>query len=257
MKRLLVSDFDRTLYVENTIPAENVNAVAHWQKAGNLFAVATGRAEGILRMLLEEYTVTPDVLICNNGSNIVAWDGTLIGKRYIEQQTVLPLVETLLHQYRTPVDVTLDTSRILVKEADGIAKPLFTPADVSETMTLKSFRSECRQVLQIHLRFPAADQAQLAAIAMGRQFPAICAYPNVCNLDIVANGSSKAQGIKTLLNWSRFDGKIIAIGDSYNDLEMLRLYDGYTLDSADLDIQRQAAHVCTNVAMCIQAELIC
>ena len=256
MKKLLVSDFDRTLYVDGKIPAENVEALVHWQEAGNLFAIATGRAEGILRMLLEEYAVTPNVLICNNGSNIVAWDGTRIEKRYIEQQTVFPLVDALLYQYRTTVDVTLDASRIQVEHGNSTAALSFVPADVSETMTLESFQAENRQALQIHLRFPTAAQTQSAAKAIEQQFPAISAYPNVCNLDIVANGSSKAQGIEALLNWSRFDGKVITIGDSYNDLEMLRLYEGYTLDSANPEIQCQAAHICTGVAACVQAELI-
>lgn len=47
-----VSDFDRTLYVEQMIGEEDKNAVLNWQKSGNLFVIATGRNLGTIKPIL-------------------------------------------------------------------------------------------------------------------------------------------------------------------------------------------------------------
>ena len=51
---MLASDFDRTFYVNCEITEANIRAVENWRQQGNLFVIATGREESILREKLEE-----------------------------------------------------------------------------------------------------------------------------------------------------------------------------------------------------------
>ena len=52
---MLASDFDRTFYVNCEITEANIRAVENWRQQGNLFVIATGREESILREKLEEW----------------------------------------------------------------------------------------------------------------------------------------------------------------------------------------------------------
>ncbi len=82
-----VSDFDRTLYVDGSVSAENLKAVSEWQAAGNRFILATGRNESSLRGLLETYSLKPDALILNNGTLILDGTGKELFCRTIDDQT--------------------------------------------------------------------------------------------------------------------------------------------------------------------------
>ena len=68
--KMLASDFDRTFYVNCEITEANIRAVENWRQQGNLFVIATGREESILREKLEEWEAEADYLICNNGARI-------------------------------------------------------------------------------------------------------------------------------------------------------------------------------------------
>ena len=61
--KMLASDFDRTFYVNCEITEANIRAVENWRQQGNLFVIATGREESILREKLEEWEAEADYLI--------------------------------------------------------------------------------------------------------------------------------------------------------------------------------------------------
>lgn len=104
--KMLASDFDRTFYVNCKITEANTRAVETWRQQGNLFVIATGREESILREKLEEWEAEADYLICNNGARIVSWDGRVLYEKIMDTVEVLQITDYLLEQYGMPVDVT-------------------------------------------------------------------------------------------------------------------------------------------------------
>lgn len=90
-----VSDFDRTLYVEQMIGEEDKNAVLNWQKSGNLFVIATGRNLGTIKPIFESYGFSPDFWILNNGAMIADRDGKTLFTKLIPRETALAVLRYL------------------------------------------------------------------------------------------------------------------------------------------------------------------
>ena len=149
MKKLLVTDFDRTLYVDGSISGRNREAIRQWREEGNLFAVATGREEMVLRGLLQENDVETDYLICSNGANIVSWEGKKLFQKTMDDDTAWQLTEFLIKEYAISVDVTLTEERVQV---NGMETEVETETEIlyygiNRKCSLEEFRKLRGQVL--------------------------------------------------------------------------------------------------------------
>ena len=59
---------------------------------------------------------------------------------------------------------------------------------------------------------------------------------------------SKRQGIEKLLDLMNWKGaEVFAIGDEINDLPMLKAFNGFTVDTARKEIQRQVKNIFSGV----------
>ncbi len=250
MVKLLVSDFDRTLYVGSCISHRTLLAVRTWMEQGNLFAVATGRDEESIRCKLGNYGLEADYLICNNGARVAAWKGDLLFHDEIDIRTVREIVADLERRYDTTLALTIGKHRIQVgKCGDTVLYPeleiCVRPEDCAKIQG---------GVLQIHKRFEDRTRAAGAADMLMKSYPDVSAMANEWNLDIVRNGVDKAQAIIYLLSETALETDVVVIGDSLNDVGMIRRFKGYTLEHAGEEVRLQAAHVCRDVAACIEQE---
>ncbi|MGN8799397.1 HAD family hydrolase [Candidatus Merdisoma sp. HCP28S3_D10] len=251
LAKLLASDFDRTYYVNSQITKENIQAVRTWRQQGNLFLIATGREEIILREKLEEWGAEADYLICNNGARIVSWDGRVLYEKTMDTAEVLQITDYLLEQYGIPVDVTCKGFRKQVITENEQEDILYH--GIGETIMQEEFQRVCRDTLQVHVRFHDSNKTLEAAEQINARYPGAEAFANENNADIVSRGLGKEEGIAILAKAIGFTGSITAIGDSYNDLGMLRRYQGCTLKGANEAIRReiQSSRIFPDVAACL------
>lgn len=72
----------------------------------------------------------------------------------------------------------------------------------------------------------------------------IVAFSNLRHVDIAARGLSKATGIEYIANRHGIDANdIYCMGDSFNDLPMLKRYHGFTLPEAHQTIKENVRGV--------------
>lgn len=252
MNRLLASDFDRTLYRAGCIAPEDIAAIHRWQQDGHLFVLATGRSEYSVRPLLERAGVFPDYLLCNNGAWITPWQGAPLQEAPLEADVVLSLLVFLFSRTGLPADLTLKRERVQV-DPDGTVPALYN--GVVRRMPLAAWRQHPAPALQVHLRFADTATCRRAAQWIRQSALPVLALVNEWNLDIVRPELGKAASLAFLARKLAFTGRISAVGDSFNDLEMIRRYDGYTLQSACDEMRRLVSRQCTGVADCIAQEL--
>ncbi|MEH2958087.1 HAD-IIB family hydrolase [Candidatus Merdisoma sp. JLR.KK006] len=249
MRKLLVSDFDRTLYVNGDISCENLAALEAWKQNGNIFAIATGREEKILRELLCRYQLTADYLICNNGARVVKWSGKTLFEQTIEDDTAWHIVKELWLEYQIPVDVTQRNGRFQVASERNGVSAIYN--GICDFRTLKELEQGLNEVLQIHVRFQSWEETREAVSMVNLRYDKAEAFVNEQNMDIVHKGINKAKGIEILLKAIKWMGKVIVIGDSFNDLCMIERFGGYTLESAEEEVRKRASYICRDVAACI------
>lgn len=245
-----VSDFDRTLYVNSSISERNLNALKAWQEAGNWFVLATGRNESSIRVLLDEYGVQPDALILNNGALILDREWRELFCRTIGKETVMEILAYLHEIDDDGSGVSMRKRKVNVLSKAGTT----TQKTCDGQITMQE--ADCLdEVVQIHRR--KFDEEKIDALCrdLNTRFPGISAYANVCNADIVAHGVDKSAAIDWLARYEGGFDEIRVIGDSANDVRMIREYQGATLHSASLAVQAIAEYVVADVAEYLEMEM--
>lgn len=105
-----------------------------------------------------------------------------------------------------------------------------------------------KDILQIHRRRQDKVWIRELCARLNARFPLISAYANVWNGDIVAKGVNKSAAVDLVSrHWGGFD-EIRVIGDSANDIQMIRDYGGAALRRADPEVRADAAMIVEDVA---------
>lgn len=241
--KFAVSDFDRTLYIDGWISPENIGTMNKWQAAGNLFAIATGRNEASLHGFLENYSLKPDYLILNNGALILDKTGKELFCRTIDDSTAQEVLWFLHGLGDEGSGVSMRKTKVNVLSGSGTTtqKPCRGQVTIDQIHDLK-------EILQIHRRRKDVLWIKELCARLNAMFPLISAYANVWNGDIVAKGVNKSAAVDWIVRlWGGFD-EIRVIGDSANDLQMIKDYGGAAMQQADPEVRAAAAMVVRAVA---------
>lgn len=252
MYKMILSDLDETLLVNHHVPDFNKVAIEKAKEKGVKFVPATGRAYNMIGEILQEigtYQKENEYSICFNGGLIVEnkddkilhFEGLTfeqakelfeIGARY----DVCVMIFTLECCYifkadpdevqrktdqKAPFQVIEDYNMDFLKEA-RIAKVLFEKRDMDY---LKNIEQELLTYIE------------------GK----VCAsYSSYRYLEFNAIGIDKGQGLHWLANYLDIAiDEVIAIGDNYNDVAMIKEAGlGVCVSSANDDIKVLSDYVC-------------
>lgn len=250
MNKLFVTDFDRTLYVDQQVSEEMQELVLEWQKFGNLFVIATGRDIESLLEKLKDTALKPDYFICNNGAAIADKDKNILHMETVDNSFARSICSYILSSFSGAAAISTTTEKLSVLGRDGYddqrgSTRIITLDDI-ENLT---------NIVQIHKRIEnRKDLAVSLAKDINQLFgEKITAFANVHNVDIVKKGCDKAKAIAFILD-NRKELQVSAvIGDSLNDLEMIKKYNGFTLSNGDPEVQRSALRIFGSVAECMKA----
>lgn len=255
MRSLFVSDFDRTLYRDSQISEGDLAAIGEWRNKGNLFAIATGRDETSIRKKLLEWNLEPDYYICNNGARMISADGGIIAQIPMDSAQSRSIADFLRNQ-DISFAVTIEETRYKILSPSG--KDGYP--ELLEQMSANYFYMKSPAILQIHKRFETPEPAIKLACELNRRFLGISAFANERNVDIVARSVDKGDGVQRLLAWLEqketispdfATDHVVVIGDSLNDIPMIRKYHGFTVSTANPEVKKIASAVCRDIAECL------
>ena len=186
--KLLASDFDNTLYVEdyNTLKT-NIESINMFRDRGNIFVVITGRSNDSILPLLKEYSVNYDYLICNSGSEIYDKANKLLKSIYIDQDDIDKIKSISLNN-----NLNMNTS-------------------YDNTTCINIKREE-------NLTYEVIKTIQLSTNTYSYLSPN---WLNIINAD-----ANKFLALKELESIINSDLEIYTIGDAINDIEMIEYYNG-------------------------------
>ena len=248
--KVVASDFDGTLFINQKVSEENLSAIKNWRAAGNKFGIVTGRAYIMLPTHLQEFNLEIDFAICENGAIIHDGNGKIIFESELPKKILLeiinePFVMKSMHlAFETAEKVycaNVKPTSWVLREKDKWNFPveIIEPAQIEKLPKIN----------QLALDFHSPDEAQAAAEMLNREFGEhIFAQKNTHSVDIVIAGTNKAQGVENLLrimNWS--DAKVFVIGDVSNDLPMIKKFGGYTVATAKDFVKREATKIFDSV----------
>ncbi len=219
--KLIASDFDGTIFIDEKIKTEDIEAIRDFQAKGNLFGLVTGRSYHSLLVLIEG-KIDPDFVIANNGSHIFVKNGkemTEILKYSLDKDKVRDVIDyygtTFSTKLFTDKDRAVDDIRALREGEEILSLAIY-----SDHMLENPFQED------------------------------FSFHKSIGVIDVINSSVSKQTGIEFIKDFYGFDKEIIAIGDDYNDIEFLRNTSlSYSLDYVtNVDVRKVCNFIVRSVA---------
>ena len=253
---IAASDYDGTLCRDRKVSDEDLAAIADWRHAGHRFGIATGRDLGMMGYETERWRIPYDFLVCCCGA--VLYDQAGRELRRIDMDDAL--IPRLLRHKMAAASFHFEMSRhgqtFLCLQDERSRFPLlgvpYTSLNYAEALALTGLQ------LVSFAFATAAESAAFADMVMTEFAGRLRAHQNGANTDVTDGRVDKAEGLLALsglCGWPEPQVEPLVIGDSENDLPMLRRFHGFAVATAPETVRRQAAAVYPNVGAMLRQKM--
>ena len=200
--KVLVTDFDKTFYLNNEDIEINKRLVKEFRKNGNLVIFATGRSEKSFQSQKEKFDLEYDYLILNHGAVVMDSMSNVVKYEILDSSIIDKIVPYLnIEKSQEFYYCNVDSDKVV--EKTNIVK---IHVKYNDYNTLKEIHDVIKEKF---------DKSVNVYMASRR------------TLEIVSKSSSKLRGIKFLVNALNLDeNNIYTIGDGESDIEMVQEYKG-------------------------------
>ena len=237
---ILFSDFDRTFYFRSDEEKTQTNfeAVKKWRAAGHQFCIATGRSYKSVIKEFPQIKEICDYYIVDSGSIILSQTGELLSAFYFDPEVVDGIVRfsentpnQLIPFYYTPYSESLDYQN------NSITKIRLWLKDPN---VMKEIAGQIKSSFPV-FAFALEAVSSYDALKEQRGF-----------IEIIPSNYGKSEAIKYLQKDKNIPSEdIITIGDSLNDYEMIRDFNGFVIEGSDLSNTREEINTTSSVATLI------
>ena len=232
--KIIGSDYDGTLSVGG-ITDEKIAAINQWRRSGNKFGVVTGRCTDFLEYLRGKAPdLELDFYACCSGGCIVDSKGRVIHETRNTDLNIKAFTRSLLDLGCKRVYVYGIDNRCIVDFEEDSPQHL-----KKEKIFLFDQQGELEYFNQITVELRSLDMvAEVAEHIRTTYRDRLTVLTNGRSIDIVPKGVNKAEGLYRVME--HFGGSkedIIAVGDNFNDIDMLREFHSYAMESGINEIK--------------------
>ncbi|MBQ3124911.1 MAG: HAD-IIB family hydrolase [Clostridia bacterium] len=252
MKYMLAVDYDNTLFQNDEISKETIEAINEFRSLGNLFGIVSGRDYVTGFETFKAENLFPfDFLLLKTGAMAcdangdVLYETTINGKMLWGESTLVPkLAKSAFECGANFCTVSVGkTRRYFYKNyPDGLDREFRTPHPHSELLDVE-------EVGQISVLCKTDEKATEVAKKLKTEFGSVLnPLQNTIAIDISPAGIDKATGIEKYAKYMGIPYENIWVaGDNYNDLAMLKSYHSCAM-TCGVDAAKEAAeYVCDTV----------
>lgn len=222
MKNILVSDYDRTIYLDDKTTKDNITAINKF-RLNNIFVLATGRSYEDFLLAQKKYGITADYYLLNYGAQILNHNMELVKKTPLTKDEISQ-IETFFTGKNVHIRYCGSLKNDDCKDKD-IFKIIINYNDYNEL--LKDY-NQFKELYNYH----------------------IFALKNHCSVEILSNNMNKATATKIIAEKENHN-QIYVIGDSENDLDMIKEYCGYCVENAVEEVKQVSTKIYKNVSSLI------
>lgn len=238
-KKLLISDYDRTLRIDDEISERDRRAIERFRQEGHLFVVNSGRSFQHLQQELVSRDLSIDYTITGSGSQVHDANGYRMVDVRMNSEDTMWLLEQIFFVPFVRVQIC-EINRWQAISRTSISK-----------WSLDNVSYNKQEVNAISARFKTREEAGKFAERINAS-KRISAYHNGFSVDMTSYNISKSTGIASLIQC--LDDHVVpyVIGDSMNDYEMIMDYNGYCVQFSDPRIIAVASKQVKDVAQLIE-----
>ena len=212
MNKILVSDFDGTLYTTFDEFLYNLQEIKKFINRNNIFIIATGRNYKDIIKLTEHYNIPFQYIICNDGGTIFDKNGKLIYKRDIPVELSHNILKYIYDNDLydlTYIDTGFDYTKDINNNVNGI---------IIKVVDIKKSEKILDKLL--------------------KKFDDINGYISDNWINITQKDVSKANAIKFIMEKDKIKKEnIYTIGNTINDISMIKEFSGSCIKTATNDLK--------------------
>ena len=226
-RKIVVSDYDGTFYLDENGVLNNVEKVNEFRKEKNLFVMATGNNWKQFQTVISKYNIKYDYLISDQGACIFDNKNNLLRVNYLDYDISKKI-----------------TSRI--KENNKEYK-LFNPYEETKTI-------EEKNITKIAVNFTNLQEALDFNNKINKEFGKdIHAYTMIFEkiniVEIISSKADKNEAIKCIINEEGIQRhNVYTIGNGYNDISMIQNFNGYCMKDSVDELLEKCPNRVTSVA---------
>ncbi|MFG6318508.1 MAG: HAD family hydrolase [Clostridia bacterium] len=225
MKKIIVSDYDQTFYINDDDIEINKKNIQNFREAGNLFIIATGRSYMDFKKKANAYNLEYDYLIINHGATILDGNDNII------------------------FNVSIDNSIIdNIKEDMNLEK---TMSHFCCSLFESRVEFEYKDLTKIEARYSNKEDAWERNEYINNKYGEyVNSYFLTSNsIEIISNKTSKSHAITVLLEKLHIAKEnVYTIGDGYSDMEMIRDFNGYCMEDSVPELKEITSNVVKSVS---------
>ena len=250
--KILGSDYDGTLSVGG-ITGQKIKDIKRWREEGNRFGIVTGRSNDFLKYLRGKAPeLEVDFYACCSGGYITDGDGKVIYETRCADVEIRKFIRELLALDCKRVYVYGKDNRCIVEQWEDMPKSF-----AKDKVFLLEDADDVEYFNQITVELPTPERAtEIAGLLGGSYGERFNFLINGRSIDIVSAGVNKAQGLYRVMEY--FGGTkddIIAVGDNINDIDMIREFYSYAMESGAEALKEIADGVVSDVSEILGASL--
>lgn len=245
--KIIGSDYDGTLN-HGGIDDSKRAAISRWRKAGNIFALVSGRNLDDIHRIRSEAKFECDYYLANNGAVIFSSDGEVISDIRCDGILAKPLISFLFENGCTWVNIQTDFSCKVFKDEKDCCSPGFYTIENMPEITYFN---------QMNTQLPNVQESALVTNGIRKNFgEALNPLQNGDCIDIVNININKARGLYILAELTGVRSEdIIAVGDNINDRDMIAEFRSYAMENGVEEIKQLADYVSPGITELIEKEM--
>lgn len=208
MRKILVSDYDQTFYLNDEDIEKNKKSVEEFRKKGNIFVFATGRSYFDFMNKAEQYKLKWDYLIINHGATILDKNNNIISNYTIDNDVIKNIKKDL--------------------EIENAIKYFCCNLENSRT----NFND--KDLTKIYAKYEKDKAEQINSLINKKYSEFVNCYLVSGNaVEIISNKTCKSNAIEEIVQIEKVNREnIFTIGDGYSDIEMIKNYNGYCMEKS-------------------------
>ncbi|MGL5346556.1 MAG: HAD-IIB family hydrolase [Peptostreptococcaceae bacterium] len=251
MRKLLASDVDGTLFVNEDVHIKSIEYIKQFREDGHIFLLCTGRNLGGVKHLINNYDIEADGFVLCNGSVVLDKNFEIIHNEKIQDK----IIKKVFEESKDAQEFNFyfgDSDNIYI--VDGYnSNPIISAMEIREDMTVVTIDEEefykneyTANTIGVELKSGCIEKTHNKLVQLESLLGEyVSLYRNQNFIDIAPKGCSKSEGIaKVLDKYEVEDNNVYVIGDSWNDASMFEKYkNSYTFSYAEKELQKKASSV--------------
>lgn len=238
----LISDIDGTLLThEGIIPQRNIEAIHRFVEQGGHFSVATGRSRGFALDVVKDLPINLPCVVCNGSMLYDLQKQQMLMELFLPDTAKSYVKEMIQEMPQIGVMMVSNDDYDVIHMEETLMARITSPSP--QRIHDQTMDENTKDPYKIIFYVDSKDREDFMTYLQGKNYPDVRFVASHHNLvEMLPQQSSKGFALEKMIDMGLTTREnLVAIGDYYNDLEMILFAGiGVTLNDAPEDLREVA-----------------